>query len=590
MPPPFERPSWNAVGALTEGRACEPGGPSSSGESKRTLPTACVIFAAIGLSETDADIRLRRLEDLFQGPVEHESVGQAVRGAVQLRSFGGAAREPRIWLWGELVAGLDSEHAVVAASDSDLRELDGAHGMIAVSGSTLRVVQGCGSPLVLYEARQGRATAWSSHAVAASILVRGAASLDSDAVRDMPFLAAPSGRRSLIAGVEVLDAGTVIDVDVRDVDVRATSQIARRSYWSRSDRWRDPGVPAEQLIADRLRRRVTSSERPWLALSGGRDSSALISIARRADLDLPAFTWGEPDWLDPAAAAHTASTLGLHHEILPYRPLADDDAIGYSLRLARESDGIAPAGSWARPELPAGMTAMVTGGGGEVGRAFYYASTFRSRPRPRPTDLVAAVAPGAPADVGGRVRKMLEELADETHLEGWDLLDAYYTEHRMGRWARGRVVAMHADIYTPFASPAVAAALVALPREARVSGRWHRAVVDPRIPLPEMVVQRKRVPPLARRVASRLRAMRVRREPWPWAEFMFAERPNLRRWLVDEAITAVEERLGRDQARRYRAALEEGLADGESALVAAGAGSLQLVINTTSPQPPPIPR
>jgi hypothetical protein len=134
---------------------------------------------------------------------------------------------------------------------------------------------------------------------------------------------------------------------------------------------------------------------------------------------------------------------------------------------------------------------------------------------------------------------------------------------------------------------------VSLPLEDRLSLGWHRRFVGevaPEVVLPDQKRGRRGVPPVLRRAASR---RRQRRAPapgrWPWAD-LWAERPLLKAWLVDEVLRhpVLDAGLGPEWTTRLR----DGLAadDGaltEPALLAAAPAVLAAQLSAAAGPAPP---
>lgn len=532
-----------------------------------------MLFAVTGLDQDALGERLSLVERYFGLAANVERIGAVARGTVALPALDPGGGDIPRWWWGERPPATQDEQTVLAADDAGLRVLDGTRALFAADESRLRVIEGASGARAVTTATQGEATAWSTHAACTSLLAFGGGELDEQAVLDTLEVLAPLGERTLLAGVRVLRAATVVDVD----NTPSGPAPVERSYWPACERWADPGERPESVLGRWLVSRFGDEHSPWLALTAGRDSNALLGVALRAGVRLPTFTWGEDDWGDVAGARHAAGLAELSHLGIPYEPLRDPVAIAWARDLVRQSDGVAPMGAWARPHLPPGATAVLTGSGGEIGRAYHYASSVRERRWPLPRHLARMVAPEH-AEVQGRVRAELERVADETGRSGWDLLDVFYAEHRMGRWGRARVGAADASFVGGFLSPPVSAALLSLPLEVRVRAGWHRAMADPRVALAAEPQQRPGVPAPLRRMAAHARRVRSRHEAaWPWAPVIFGERPGLRAWLADDALTApgLAEVLGRRRIEVLRNGLRSGIAPPvEQALTVAGAGIL----------------
>jgi hypothetical protein len=168
---------------------------------------------------------------------------------------------------------------------------------------------------------------------------------------------------------------------------------------------------------------------------------------------------------------------------------------------------------------PAGdETIVVTGMGGELARAFHYRLTARNHRAPTLAQLAAVWRPQAhlPARTDPAVATAVADGAAaalaaaqaSAGVTGWRTLDVVYAQGRMRRWARSQIRFTGGVVVPAFLEPRLAAALVALPLEARVSDGFHRAFL--RRHAPELVPvaparQRRGVPAPLRRLAGRLR-------------------------------------------------------------------------------------
>lgn len=554
---------------------------------------------------------------------------------------GAADATPEHWTWGErLPPALDAPELLLAASDAELRALDGSHACFALSheaGSPggasgpgdratgpgpagaarfppgrARVVSGAGGPSGLFAAGDGQVEAWATSASAAGLLGTGALRLDPGALPELLAFGAPLGERTHVAGVTAVPPAARIDLESASADPwagdpRAGDETPKRpatcapaaaappparavSSWPRAERWAplpedEADAAARAALLATLAARLPREPAPWLALTAGRDSPVLAAAVRILGLEVPTFTFGAPDWPDVAGARAIAAELGLPHHHHALGALPPDRVPAEADRDARWFDGLAGVGPTGPPALPAAMSAMVTGAGAEVGRAYSYQAVARSRPRPRTEDLVAAMdpagrLPGAPREAHAAAAGALRTwLAQPGLPAGWRALDALYVEHRVGRWGTARVARTHpGPILAPFSSPPLARALSALGLDDRLAVGFHRrlvAEVAPGVALQPMQTQRRGIPAPARRAARALRARRAAArapQPWPWAG-LWTERPALYAWVADDLLA--DPRLAAWLGPEWARALRKGFAAGdarhaERALLAAG--------------------
>lgn len=487
------------------------------------------------------------------------------------------------WTWGErLPAALDAPELLLAASDAELRALDSSHACFAVADGRARIVTGAGGPLGLFAAADARVAAWATSAGAAALLGTGRLALDADGLPALLAFGALFGEQTHVAGVTAVGPGVRIDL--------APGAPPRRTdYWRRVERW----APLPEAEADAAARaallatmgaRLPREDAPWIALTAGRDSPVLAAACALLGLRVPTFTFGDSEWPDVAGAAVIAARMGLEHRRLSLGTLAEAEVRAEADRDARWFDGLAGVGPNGPPALPAEMSAMVTGAGAEVGRAYAYQAVARSRPRPRREHLVAAMdpagrLPGAPPAARAAAAAALRAWLEEPGIPvGWRALDALYVEHRVGRWGTARVPRTHpGPILAPFSAPPLARALSALPLDDRLGVGFHRrlvAEVAPGVVLAPMQTQRRGIPAPLRRARSALRASGTQTEapvPWPWAGTWHA-RPALRAWVADDLLAdpRLPEWLGPDWAAALRAGFKaDDARHAERALLAA---------------------
>jgi len=513
----------------------------------------------------EVERRQARLER-FLAPLDCAWSTRWSDGAVLLDWETSAAGPAGRWTWGErLPAALDAPELLLMASDAQLRALDGSHACFAVAEGRARIVTGAGGPVGLFAAADARVAAWATSATAAALLGTGRLALDVDALPALLAFGALFGERTHVAGVTAVAPGVRIDVEP-DAPPRRTD------YWTRAERWAalpeaEADAAARAALLTTVGARLGREAAPWLALTAGRDSPVLAAACALLGLRVPTFTFGDPGWPDVAGAATIAARMGLEHRHHPLGALPEAGVPEEADREARWFDGLAGVGPTGPPALPVEMSAMVTGAGAEVGRAYSYQAVARSRPRPRAEHLVAAMdpagrLPGAPPAARDAAAASLRTWLGEPGVpEGWRALDALYVEHRVGRWGTARVPRTHpGPIIAPFSAPPLARALSALALDDRLAVGFHRrlvAEVAPDVALPPMQTQRRGVPAPLRRARATLRATGAGADagtPWPWAEAWHA-RPALRAWVADDLLAdpRLPEWLGPDWAAALRA-------------------------------------
>jgi hypothetical protein len=551
------------------------------------------LFAALPGAPSDLERRIERLVSFYaplgaRGAVVEPLPDGALVGWIEFREAAaagdraGGSGEPAVF--GEdLPRPLRHAEALLRAGEAELRTIEGAVAALASDGSRARLVCGAGAPTMLYAAG-GRA--WSTHAVAAAVLARGGARLDSARVPELLAAELVGGDRTLVSGVEASPAATVVDLD---------AGARERSFWPREERWAPlPEADARARAADALlaglERRLEGAAHPRFSLTGGLDSRVVAVALRELGIEAEAFTWGEPDWPDVQAAAAIARALGVPHRHLPFEWLDDAPALALARAEARFTEGAIHLGP-ARIGWPAPMGAFVTGAGGEAGRAFYYrqeaprdgADPPAARVAQAMTEPLRRRIAGARPEAVSRVEQSVREwIADAERLgyRGWRALDVVYAEQRVRRWLRGMIPRSEGAMVPAFATPDALRALVSLPLDDRLSDGFHRAFLAER--RPELVPP---AAPAAERtgIASRLRGAVARRLRPRGAVIggRWEERPAFREWIADGVLGAapIVEAMGERWCDRTRRRFLAGDGDAETlALWAAGPAALDAAL------------
>lgn len=182
--------------------------------------------------------------------------------------------------------------------------------------------------------------------------------MDLRAVTEMTALGAPLGSRTPYAGISLLKAGEVVEIEARN--------ITRHCYW----RW-DEIEPARDTEEELLRaahdsfmravaRRSGADKTTVAYLSGGLDSRCTVAALLEQGARVHTFNFALPGTLDYVLGNEFARTAGTIHEALPKEQ--GDQTPDYSALMAR-----AWAGSQARQAEPAERPSLVwSGEGGSV--------------------------------------------------------------------------------------------------------------------------------------------------------------------------------------------------------------------------------
>lgn len=504
---------------------------------------------------------------------------------------GEAARLARAWSetglagWGEAPpATLASGARLAAAADAQLRALApfGAH--FARGGDGARVVTGTGPPASLYAGGDAVAT----HAVACAWLAGARAVVEARRLPELAALGFVGGTDTMLRGVQAVAPATVVELGAR--------ATRRRSYWPARERWEPvddgaAGAAGEAALLASLDARVPHGDGTALGLTAGLDSLVVAAALRRIGRPVRAFTW-RLDEADVAGAAAAARRLAFAHEVCPLSEAEPGTALARALTEARWTEGMGLTSGLGAVSWPDGTDVLLTGAGGETGRAFYWRWQAANHAQPsqaqlrrafRPDLRIASAHEAARAALRGRVAAWIAEAAG-LGARGWRILDVLYAEQRMFRWGRG-TLARHAAVPVhAFTHPSVAAALASLPAGARVRDGFHRAFLrhhaaDLSAP-PPPALQRAGVPRALRRVAAARRAAApasTPTAPWPLAGLWRAQ-PDYREWLEDAVLRGalVRDALGPAWAEEVRAGLRAGEARGSDvAITVSGAVALE---------------
>jgi hypothetical protein len=484
-----------------------------------------------------------------------------------------------------LPAALDSSESLAAAPDDELRSVEGALAALATGPRGEAVlVTAASAPTALYTAGDRDLTAWSSHAVAAGWLGLGRVEVDPSVLPE--FLAAEfvGGDRTLIRGVRAVEPAMRVEL--------GPGGVSARCFWQDAERWEllqpsEAQERGERVLLETLGRRLERVERPFCGLTAGLDSRVAAVAMRELGIDFEAYTWGEPDWPDVQGGSEVAEAVGARHHFQPFEWWEDGEALRMVHDEVRWNEGAIQVG-FGRPTWPAGMSAFVTGAGGETGRCFYYRDSVRS-PAATPdarrlrrvllTSLggrIAAARPEALASFTERVDEWIAA-AENTGHRGWRCLDVVYADQRVRRWLRAMLQRSSAPMVPAFAPPELQRALISLPVTDRASDAFHRRFLGrcaPALePAPAPPPRRGGLPPFVRRLRARLPGIRRGRPATPsvLAE-RWQERPGFRAWVADEVLASplIVEPLGRRWATRTRERFLAGDAHAEEMALWAG--------------------
>lgn len=426
----------------------------------------------------------------------------------------------------------------------------------------------------------------STHAVVAALLGSGEVRVRPGALAELLAFGHPANLSHVVDGVTAVGAGSVCRVDgrgLREVESPGRWELVaeRRAY------------PEVVAALGAVLERSASIGSLALGLSGGRDSRVVAVALRALGLEASAYTLGAAASAECVEASRVARVVGIPHAVIEPPLLPDEDIAATALRDARWTEGCAPArlvGGQSR----LGADVNLTGAGGELGRAFHYAYTARNFRRPSVADLATVWRPqarlgpsiAAPARtaVAAAASEALERAA-ATGVTGWRTLDVVYAQQRMRRWGRAGIAPTSGSAYAPvFLDPQLAAALVSLPLEERLTDGFHRRYLRERMPElvpPKPRRQRAGVPSRLRRAVAQRRGNGAPAEPA--ASALPQTHPRTHAYLVETVArhALVVGELGTAWAEGMQGALRAGDARAvHDALVLAGPTALDEALRT----------
>lgn len=427
------------------------------------------------------------------------------------------------------------------------------------NGRDVELTTEAAGPTSLYRARGQGVEVWSTHASAASLLAHDRLEIDVDAIGEYLAAQFAGGTGTVIANVEAVPPATTIEVSADAVRVSA-STTARWGAIPPSDA---EAAATEALLAG-LGEALRDVSPVWCGLTAGLDSQVAAAALRERGISAAAFTWAFAADGETGGAARAAEYLGIEHRLQGYDLRDDEDARAAVVETARWTDGAAAVG-FGEPSWPEPIGAFVTGGGGEVGRAFYWRWFARAWPDAAPTHMAQLLSGLLEARIAGariaarvRLREDVREWVARAEAEGargWQIMDAVYADQRMRHWGRAMMPRRAFPLVAAFGSHEVSLALSSLPVEEKLRDRFHRRfLADRGLGRPDPAPPR-RAPKVARRVAWAWRRCRGLpplapsglRDEWN-------RRPRLHAWLADDVLGGelVDAAMGSDWATTMR--------------------------------------
>ena len=479
------------------------------------------------------------------------------RAVVLLTGAGSAPTLPLVW---GLPVGADGE-----ATDAELDRLVadptpdthllGSFVLVAAVAGGLRIVTGADLMHTLARVESGEDRTWSTKGWAALIAAGRPARLERSRIPEYVVFDQVFGGDELLAGPKTLP-------EAWQVDLRAGA-VEEGSWWPAPARM-GPGPPTtgpelRRCLVDELGRLARAGDL-HLGLTAGRDSTLAAVALAEANARAATYTFGDPSWPDVRAARSTAATLGLEHRMWTAPP-PEPPSLERAVARTAWTEGLDTAANLVHPSLvwdgPPDVL-LLSGNGGETGRAFYYGA----RPVPATPDGVVellaggllSVLPGATADgLRSRLLAAMEVASDVAGGCGPRALDVLYATTRMRSWLARTAPPAHARAtLAAFTSPGVTRILLDLPEPARRDGSGFdaalaadglallRAVAPARVPVADRL--NRAVTARAGRVRGAHRAARLTRR---WTSVVDRESVDTLRGLFDAAGTAaVREVMG----------------------------------------------
>jgi hypothetical protein len=445
-----------------------------------------------------------RLESLYSS-VPHLAarascifVEAAAAGVVVLADRPLVLAETDMLVWGEPLTGegraSDSDLARVLDDPQRARQLRGVFVLARLDPVGIRLVSSAAFTATLRRSHDVVAT----RALAALVLAGKRPRVAKSSVADAVALRYVLGDGEVFEDVRMCDDACVFDVSKQG--------MTERSYFPLAERLQSgPPLEANRLVGlvRDLQPRAMAPD-AQLALTGGRDSVLVAAALAASGRRLPTFTMGWRGTPDVEQAAAVAAQLNWPHAVA-----RSADAFGRPTRTRGDLPASAPAEpiDWLVGLVPwsEGLThpreafsgwlnwsarnvLMVTGHGGEIGRAFYDHHRTGS-----PQDVLLRQGPGGHLEgdahdvFAERVRALLD-VAETVHRPE-HALDLFYALGRMRRWVgRGLPLPQIANLAPVYLEPTLVAALLDTPPDLRASGAVFDEALDQlgvrEIPLP----------------------------------------------------------------------------------------------------------
>ncbi|MGH2757958.1 MAG: hypothetical protein ACRDKJ_00170 [Actinomycetota bacterium] len=475
-------------------------------------------------------------------------------------------------VWGAPVGAVgdatDDEIEGVLRNPGAARSLLGVWVIAAIELDRVRLVTSASLPHTLKRVEGPKGVAFATRGLAAHALAGRSPRISEHAVVEQVLFGYVLGSDEILEGTELLPEASVVDLDA------AATTIS--SFWPIEERFA-PTAPVgrpeflELLTSTGLR--FARTRGVWLGLTAGRDSTLLAAVLDRSGVEVPAFTMSGDivGAADLKGARATASALGWRHDRVgvhadpqPITPADLKRWAAWHEGMQRFNDYTVSPAEW--PEL---NVRWLSGHGGEIGRAFYWAkSPERSIDDPVGT-LIGRRQELLPDRAAAMLHRRIKgELSSIRKLgrPRTDDLDVFYARQRMRKWVmRLQPLAQFADAVPAFLDPQIVGALLAVPWEGRPSGRLFDATIRSlRRDLARSRGKPRRNARKSTRLFDGIRRERSRRAQGVHAgvqplSVKYVSAMRLFRWLDREGASVVKECLG---PRWWDAAIEQASRSG----------------------------
>jgi hypothetical protein len=469
------------------------------------LSSRCTVLGVVtDVSEQEIAAAAARVERVYRSVPDFES---AVASAVTLPALRAgvivvADRAIELPADGTVTWGLPLGASGVATADEIERvlrepqrvgDLGGIFVVARLTSDSVRLVS---STDFVFTLRRAGST-FATRSVAALALAGISARVDPDAVGEYLALYSVVGKGELLTGVEACEEGTVVDVTASGIRQRLAVPLQQRL------RPGAPPTPAE--FRDALGRwivRAGTVPGAALALTAGRDSGLVASCLAADGAALPTVTHTVPGFPDNRGAMALARRYGWPHEALrvtypdgsalprwthPLVRVPGGDVVDYLTRQAAWCEGMqhprdALIGHFTRP---AGGLPVITGHGGETGRAYFW----KNLPDGPTIDCFVDHGPGwhLPSPAKDRLRATVEAEVSLVSDLGWPdaRLDLMYPR-RQRSWLdhSGLADAPYTDLLPAFLTTEMTRLMLDIPRADRRTGAFFDAALalDPADP------------------------------------------------------------------------------------------------------------